>query len=609
MVFLVVVIAAIIVVTFVVPALLAGRQDSIRAQQAFVSSGQIMPKVIQNSTISYTTGLVIFAPLFAWGVRGEPWTPVVYVAFIGLGLSLLYLLRRPLVNFLSAALINDSSVTVHEFMARRHGNDPRVRAVAAVLTVFAVSGLIICAMLCSETMLNLLLSDSVGITKLIIGTLFAVAITCTMVSGHTGIMHSSQLVLGLFYFGLFGSTTCLLYLQVSELGTIPVQGTFAFIFIAIVAAVIYFRRRVRYVDTSLIRRIATDKIAAVHDHDLLPFWLWSRFQKILNSLVAISAITLICFAIAVAAMQWYVEGAPIITDDNVITLHAAAPVFNMTLTSLILLALLHPIVDIVNWQRFAAFVKNRTENYDRDPQWTASLKSFCSTYAIEVSLIGLLISFFGAVAGLTLEGAFPEDVFQVFIARLVMQDNFVATTVVSFLLISLFAVVLATIGSLFSASLCTIRYDIMPLFWPESTPVLADVTKEKGASRWTTFAGLGIGFATYLAFYLIGVESEKTYASAKFLGLVFGFSSAQLSFIPLVVASFVSEDFEFGTLTPGWALTVMIVSSAIAFGITVIALLTGHDWWLPFVVPACLGSAASLFAIGRLSDRRTAATE
>ncbi len=96
-----------------------------------------MPKVIQNSTIVYGIGLATVAPLFAWGVGGEFWPAIVYVGFVGLGLSLIYVLRRPLLEFLAGALSHDRSITVHEFIARRHGNDPRVAAVAAALTVFA----------------------------------------------------------------------------------------------------------------------------------------------------------------------------------------------------------------------------------------------------------------------------------------------------------------------------------------------------------------------------------------------------------------------------------------------------------------------------------------
>ena len=178
-----------------------------------------MPRVIQNSSIAYAIGLATLAPLLAWGISGEFWQAVVYVAFVGLGLSLIYVLRRPVLQFLDDALIHDRSITVHEFIARCHGNDPRVRVVAAALTVFAVSGLIVCQMLGIAIVLKPLLSGSSSLTELFIAAVFLVVATCTFSSGHTGIMHAAQLQLGLLYFGLFGSTACLLYLQVSELGT------------------------------------------------------------------------------------------------------------------------------------------------------------------------------------------------------------------------------------------------------------------------------------------------------------------------------------------------------------------------------------------------------
>ena len=115
-------IAAIVLVVFVAPVLLAQRHSA-RAQETFVSSGVVVPKVIQNSTIVYGIGLATVAPLFAWGVGGEFWPALVYVGFVGLGLFLIYVLRRPWLEFLAGALGQDRSVTVHEFIARRHGND------------------------------------------------------------------------------------------------------------------------------------------------------------------------------------------------------------------------------------------------------------------------------------------------------------------------------------------------------------------------------------------------------------------------------------------------------------------------------------------------------
>ena len=122
-------------------------------------------------------------------------------------------------------------------------------------------------------------------------------------------------------------------------------------------------------------------------------------------------------------------------------------------------------------------------------------------------------------------------------------------------------------------------------------------------------AGLGIALAAFLAFHLASVEFQLTFANAGFLGMVFGFSSVQLSFAPLVLVPLVAGSGGIGTVSPRWAFAVMIVGSAAGLGIAAIVLVTGHESWLPFVVPACLGSAASLFAIAFLLRPRTASAK
>jgi hypothetical protein len=593
--------------TFIVPVLLTHRQDSHRAQDTFVSSGHVMPKVIQNSSIAYAIGLATLAPLLAWGISGEFWPAVVYNAIVGLGLSLIYVLRRPLLQFLDDALIHDRSITVHEYIARCHGNDRRVRMVAAALTVFAVCGLIVCEMLGLATVLKPLLSGSALLAETFVAAVFLVVMACTIFSGHTGIMHAAQLQLGLLYFGLFGSTACLSYLQVSELGTLSARGTLAIALIAVICAVMHFQRRARYVDTNLIRHSAANNGTAFREHAPVRLRLLSRFQKILNSLVGVLAVTLIVFAIVVAALELYVGGASTVARDSLTALQAGPSVSKMTLISLILLPLLHPIADIANWQRLAAFAKSRDWNYFKEGQWTAAFKSFCATYAVEVPLMGLFICLFGAVAGLTLATPSQGNVTQAFIARLVSQENSVAVAVLLFLLLGLFAIAVSTMGSLFAAGLCAVRYDIVPMFWPEPTSALRSVVEEGRATRLTLIGGLGIGLAALAAFHLAGAGFEDAFAGARFLGLVFGFSSAQLSFAPLVLAPLIAGAGGIGTLTPTWALAVLIVSGAIGIGITMVGLVVGYESSLSWVVPGCLGSAASLFVIASLSHRWTAA--
>jgi len=592
--------SAAVISIFIIPAFLTRREGYRRAQNYFVSSDHVLPKVIQNSCIAYAIGLATSGPFFAWGARGDFWPAILHAVVFGLGLTLLYALRRPMLKFLGHALSHDRSVTVHEFIALRHGNDPLVRGVAAALTVFALSGLVICETLGLATVLKPLLSGSENLTHLFIAAVLAVVVSCTLLSGHAGIMHAAQLQLGIIYFGLFASMTFLMYLQMSDIGLMPAQGTFAAGIITVLCAVMYFYRRVRYVDSNSLRYCVSNIVTAYRDRERLRFRLLSRFQKILNAVIAI----FIVLAVVIAAIDLYVAGIPTIAHDTAAALQAGTQVSNATLISLVLLPLFHPIVDVVNWQRLAAFEKERDWTYFGESKWTAAFKSFCATYAAEVPLVRILICLFGAIAGLTLATPEGGDVGHAFIAQLMAQENFAATATLSFLLLSLFAMAVSTMSSLFAASLCTVHYDIVPMFW--SKPMLAQARAEKAeAIRWTMIAGAGLGFAVFAAFYVADAGLKITFASPSFLVLVFGFSSFQLSLVPLVLGPLVTGSDASGTVSPGWALAIMGVSAAVAVGASVAYFATEYDVLLSVAVPSCLGSGALLFMTARLWQWRT----
>ena len=155
MLYLALVTAVAVLGAFIAPLVLAYRHADSRAHDAAPSAGHLAPRVIQNSSIVYRLGLVALAPLLAWGISGELWPVVAYLVSVGLGLSLFFALRRPILQFLEGAHVHDRSITVHEFIAQRHGNDPRIRAFAAALTVFAIYGLIVCVMIGLSTVLRI----------------------------------------------------------------------------------------------------------------------------------------------------------------------------------------------------------------------------------------------------------------------------------------------------------------------------------------------------------------------------------------------------------------------------------------------------------------------
>ena len=576
---------AVVLVLFVAPGFLIRRPAYFGAKHDIESSDHVLPKVIQNSSIAYGIGLTTLGPLFAWGASGEFWPAIAYTIFVGLGLSIIYILRRPILEFLADALRHDRSITVHEFISRHHGDDQRVRAVAAALTMFALAGLAVCEMLAVATVLKPLLWDSEVLTELFLAAVLLVVILCALWSGHRGTMHAAQLQLGLLYLGLFGSTAFLLYLQLSELGTVPARGRFAIALVAVVCTVMLIYRRVRYVDTNSLRYKVSNADAAVRDRESLPLRLVSRFGKILNVFIVI----FIALAIGFSAVELYVAEIPTIAYDGV-TLLANTHLSGMVLIVLVLRPLFHPIVDVVNWQRLAAFEKERGWCYFLEDRWTSDFRRFCATYAGEVPLVVLLICVFATIAGLNLAASERANVVQAIIVQLVAQDNFVATIVVALFLFSLFAMAVSTLSSLLVANLCTIRYDIVPMFWPKPT-----VAQMHAMRRTMIVAGAGVGLVVFAIFCLTDARYEITLSSSRFLALVLGFSCLQISFAPLILGPLIGGSGRRGIVNPGWAVAVMGVGAAIGSGMVVTYLATGYDPWLWSAAAGCLGSGTFLF--------------
>jgi hypothetical protein len=582
-----------------IPVFLLRRKAYPRAQDYFVSSGHTPPGVIQNSSIAYALKMATFGPFFAWGASGDFWPAIIASAFFGLGSYLLYVLRRPMLEFLGSALSGDRSITISAFIAQRHGDDPRVRLLGSGLTAFALTGLVVCETIGVATVFKPVLSGNAGFSYVFILVVLAFMMLCTIPSGNSGTMYSAQLQLGMLYLGLFGATAFLLYLQVSDLRSMPPHTTLAIVFVTAFCAAIPIYRRTRFVDRNLITQPPSNSGGAARDS--LGARVLSRLQRILNVCITVLA----ALVVVVALMELSSDGPSAIVRDSAAALRAATRVPGIGLVALILLPLFYPIVDMTNWQRIAAFEKDRDASLDESSGWSAAFRRFCMLYAAESPLAWLFMCAFGAIV---VVAAAPgdADVMQAFIAELIAQQNEVATTALSLLLVGVLAMAASTMSALFSASLCTFRYDILPILWPEP-PSGGASAFAAAARRRTIAAGGGLGLVILVASYLIGECLGITFTSGKFLALVFAFSCAQLAFVPLVLGPLVSRtQAGVGVVGPGWALGILGIGAAMGVGAVTVYLATGQEPWLWAAVPACLAAGALLFTIARLQASRAA---
>jgi hypothetical protein len=175
------------------------------------------------------------------------------------------------------------------------------------------------------------------------------------------------------------------------------------------------------------------------------------------------------------------------------------------------------------------------------------------------------------------------------------------------LLVSVLAIALSTMISLFSASLCTLRYDVLPNVWPEPAPGGARASDEAKATRRTVAAGAALCLAILAAFYFFAEYLQITFTGGKFLALVFAFSCAQLSFVPLVLGPLIGRTGErSGAVSPPWALGILGLGTVVGVGAVAMYLASGREPWLWAAIPACLATGASLFGVARLQTAAAA---
>jgi hypothetical protein len=505
---------------------------------------------------------------------------------------LIYLLRAPLLEFLDSALSRDRSVTLHEFMARQHGNDPRVRLLAASLTLCAFLALLVGEALAVAALLEPMLPEGAATAYL-----FAIGAGLLMMlhavpAGHSGAVHSAQLQLGMLYLGLFGSTALVLYLHASARTPMPPHGTLAVVLVAACSAIVLGYRRSRYVDTDPIRSATSD--SAPHKG-----WacarLLSRFGKILNPLLSLLLVAII----VVALMELSAAGLPTLLRDSDAALRAGTRVPGVGLIALCLLPLFYPLVDVTNWQRLAAIRKDVISGVEAGRR-SAALRRVFRTCAVESSILALFVCMLGAIAVAAAEAPSGANVLQAFVARLTAEDNGVSGVAAPLLLICVVAAALSTMSALFSASLCTIRYDMV-------APGQGRAADEATATRRTLVAGGGLALACAAAFVVAGASLPISFTTGTFVALLSAICCAQLSFAPLVLGPIVARRRGgSGAVSPGWAFIILAAGAASGVVAVIVYLATGIEAWLWAAVPVCLGSGTLLFAIARAASRDAA---
>ena len=578
-----------------IPAWLLRRAKYARVQDYFIASEHTPLAVIQNASVACSLWMATLGPFFGWGTTGNFWPSLMAGVCFPLGLSLMSCVRAPLLAFMDDALIHDRSVTIHQFIAQRHGNDSRLRLLAAVLTVVASAALAIGLAFALASSLAAGLDAAVP-TSVLALCMLILAGGYALIVGNTGVLRSTQLQLGMIYFGLIGAAALLLYELISDLTQLPPYGIFGIVFVAAFCAVLVGYRRSRYVDTSPIRKTFDAAGLAAAGHEPLSARLLVRLEKIFNVSISILAV----FAVVVALMGLSAIGWSNVASDLVAAMGRGAGTSGLALVAVCLLLLFYPLVDATNWQRIAAFEKGAAERAYPAEARSAGLLRLFRRHGVECALVFAFTAALGGLAVATLGRSSRmsglNDVFQ----QLAAGQNLLEVIAGAFLLIGLLAIVLSAMSALLSSSLCAIRYDVVPLLIAGPPSTGSPVPDEASLRRRSVVLGGGI----YLFVFLVAVAAEalkvRTTSTAAFL---FAVAGTQLSYVPLVLGPIIgATGGGFGPVSQGWARAIICAGFLVTLGTVALSLATADEWWLWVAIPANLGLSVLLFALGRTSS-------
>jgi hypothetical protein len=567
-----------------IPIYILRRSEYARAREYFVASEPTPGGVVQNSSIAYSLQIAAFAQFFSWGASGDFWPAIVCSAMFGTGLYLIYRLRRPMLGFLSQALGRDRSITVPGFIACQHGNDPRVQLFAAALSVLAFAGLISGAAIGVASLIKPILQGGPNLTFAIACGLLGLMMLYTIPAGNSGAMRAAQAQLGILYPGLIGSIVVVLYMLISSAVRMPPRGTFAVAVLAACCAIVLIYRRSRYIDTSPIGRPVSGEAADIEPRGAR---LFRRFSRVTNELIAL----VVAITLGVAVIDLYAQGFPAVIAESVAALRAPTPTSMSVFMALVLLTIFYPIVDTTNWLRIAALPTD-------GGQTPEAFARVVGMYAGACALLWLMICMFGTIAVLATGMPGGADIPQSFIVWLASQQNGVADAASWLLLVSLIAMAVVTMSAMFSATLATIRYDLIPAV----SPSLAQPSDQALTRRHAISAGSGLCVAMLVILFLLNDYLDPSFASARFVNLQLACLCAQLAFAPLVLGPMILGNA--GVVSPAWAIAVLGAGVAAGQGLVIVSLQAEYKAWLWAAIPACLGVGLSLYAVALLRTNR-----
>jgi len=502
---------------------MVAKKDIKHPDDFFIAYKKVGTTPFANSSIAYGFQIATVYPFIIWAATGSISLALANSFFWGVGILIFSLVIPKLSEFIG------TDKTLHGFIGEKY-KSTGLRLTTSYLTILGIAGVALAEIVWGSSILSILIGDSKIAMYLILFFMILYVLLYILRGGQLSSIRTDQIQLIFSYLGVFIIIGYSIFILIKNGVTLNFSASFSLLILIVSLAGILFYRKFCFLKPET----SAGKLGGI--------------SKLSNILISALFIIVICLAL---------YSLPKLNFAGAKTSLAIGSFGFLTLLAYSLMPLLFQFCDMTNWQRILSV---EVGNADDKSRVVKNITKGLRVYGIESPFSWFSVIALGAFVAL----AFPSviaggDPFYNIPNLLVSSAKWYEQLFGYTFIVSILAIMLSTVDSAIAAIMFASTYDAYPF----SRKILDSKDESAISKNAPKIMAAGKTFSVVLILFLslhIFIDYFE-FSGVNFIGMLFAFYTAQLSFAIPVIGAIL-----FKSLPPKGFVIVSIISSA-AFGV------------------------------------------
>jgi len=522
----------------------------------FIAYKKVGTTPFSNSSIAYGFQVATIYPFIIWAATGSISLAIANTIFWGVGILVFSAVVPKLESFIG------SDKTLHGFIGEKY-KSTSLRQITAWLTILGIAGVALAEIVWGSSILSILIGPSKPAMYLVLFFMVLYVLLYILRGGQLSSIRTDQIQLIFSYVGVFIVIGYSVFVLIKNNVTLNFSASFCLILLILSLARILLYRRFKF----YMPETSKGKTTGI-----------MKFSNVFISALFILVIVLSIFAL------------PKLNFAGAKTSLALGGFGVLTVIAYSLMPLLFQFCDMTNWQRILAV---EVEDPSDKKRVIKDITKGLRVYGVESPFSWFSVIALGAFFAL----AFPSviaggDPFY-------NIPNMLATSALWYeqlfgyvFIVSILAIMLSTVDSAIAAILFAFTYDANP----RSRKILDTNDKAKIEENTEKIMKAGKIFSVLIiAFLTLHIFIDYfEFGGVNFIGMLFAFYTAQLSFAIPVIGAILFDRLP----KKGFVIASIVISAAFGVISGIYITITGLDayQWVPIIGTLC--SSLIIFSLG-----------